>query len=72
MHLAKNLGLPVAKPDRHLVRIAGAAGYPNVDALCKDISEITQHPPSVVDVVLWRFATIQPSYLDSFTLAAQT
>src|SRR5690606_28046899 len=27
MHLAKNLGLPVAKPDRHLVRIAGAAGY---------------------------------------------
>jgi hypothetical protein len=26
-HFAKNLGLPVAKPDRHLVRIAKKVGY---------------------------------------------
>jgi len=66
-HLAKNLGVRVAKPDRHLLRIASALGYPSVDTLCNDIGEITQQPVHVVDLVLWRFATLEPEYATFFS-----
>jgi hypothetical protein len=62
-HLAKNLGFPTAKADRHLVRIASALGYSDVNQLCADVSSLTEHPSAVVDLVFWRFATLQPSYL---------
>lgn len=68
IHLAKNLGLPLAKPDRHLVRIANRAGYESVQVLCEDISSATGQPIQIVDFVLWRFATIVPHYLDLFEL----
>lgn len=54
-HLAKNLGFPVAKPDRHLLRIAEEYGYDTVDELCADISAMVGDPVPVVDVVMWRF-----------------
>jgi len=57
-HLAKNLGFQVAKPDRHLVRLARAAGVGNVQVLCNQISSLTGDPINVVDVVLWRYATL--------------
>jgi hypothetical protein len=38
LHLAKNLGLPVAKPDRHLQRIAKLLNYSGVHDLCSDIA----------------------------------
>jgi len=63
-HLGKNIGLPVAKPDRHLVRIAQMSKYPNVQSLCREISEFTGDPIPVVDLVLWRFATIKDDYLN--------
>lgn len=63
-HLAKNLGLPVAKPDRHLVRMAAAHGYSDVQKYCKDISKECGDPIPVVDIVLWRYATINPNYLE--------
>jgi hypothetical protein len=66
-HLAKNLGLPVAKPDRHLARLAAAAGYQDVHAFCSDISAHSGDPVPVVDIVLWRFATIRPSYVRAFS-----
>lgn len=53
-HLLKNLGFHVAKPDRHLVRLAGKLGYRSVDKLCTEISKATGDPVSVVDLVLWR------------------
>ena len=62
-HFAKNLGLPVAKPDRHLTRMAEAAGYDVPQSLCADIADITGDKISVVDLVLWRFATLERDYV---------
>ena len=66
LHLAKNLGLPVAKPDRHLMRIAEALGASSPQAMCSVLGERTREPPQVVDIVLWRFATLESRYLDFF------
>lgn len=63
-HLAKNIGLPVAKPDRHLVRIAQMENYLDVQTFCKDISKLSGDPIPVVDIVFWRFATIDNNYLN--------
>jgi len=63
-HLAKNIGLPVAKPDRHLTRIANRAGYNEVQEFCNEISRLSGDSISVVDIVLWRFATIESDYLN--------
>lgn len=57
-HLAKNLGLSVAKPDRHLVRLARAACRLDPDLLCEEIGRWLGEPIPVVDVVLWRWATL--------------
>ena len=65
-HLAKNIGLPVAKPDRHIRRIANAVGFSSVDELCNQISLRTGDPVPVVDLVIWRFATIRTDYLSWF------
>jgi hypothetical protein len=65
-HLAKNIGLQVAKPDRHLTRLANYAGYDDVQLFCKDISLQTGDSVPVVDIVLWRFASITEDYLDFF------
>ncbi len=63
-HLAKNLGLQVAKPDRHLKRIANILGYNDPQELCSDIASISSDKISVVDIVLWRYATINQNYID--------
>jgi hypothetical protein len=55
-HLAKNVGVAVAKPDRHLVRLSIALGRSSVDELCHEIAELVADPVSVVDVVLWRWS----------------
>lgn len=62
-HLAKNIGIPVAKPDRHLVRIAKSVGYDSVQDFCSNISKIYGDSIPVVDIVFWRFANIEPNYL---------
>lgn len=58
-HLAKNLGFAVAKPDRHLERLAISLGYADTRAMCKEISELSGDPVPVVDLVLWRYAEQQ-------------
>ena len=68
-HLAKNLGVNVAKPDRHLQRLAASVGYENAGCLCDEISTIVGDPIAVVDIVLWRFATLCRPYLDTFAEA---
>lgn len=65
-HLAKNIGLPFAKPDRHLVRLASSVGYSDVQQFCEDIAGYVGDSVPVVDIVLWRFATITNSYLSIF------
>jgi hypothetical protein len=59
-HLAKNLGMQVAKPDRHLVRVAEATARPSVDVLCDEIATWLGEPVPVVDVVLWRWSVLHP------------
>lgn len=53
-HLARNLGLDVAKPDRHLQRIAEYYNFDDVQRMCEHISALTNDRVGVVDLVLWR------------------
>jgi len=55
-HLAKNYGHDCAKPDRHLVRIAGAEG---THALCARLAKATGDRIATVDVVIWRAANLK-------------
>src|SRR6266571_5890786 len=70
-HLAKNLGLEEVKPDRHLVRFAHAFGYASPRALCEDIATHTGDRITVVDLVLWRFATIETQAVSLLQAASQ-
>jgi len=70
-HLAKNLGFDVVKPDRHLKRLAKCTGYATPADLCADIASVTCDRVCVVDLVLWRFATLVPNYMNYFTRAMQ-
>jgi hypothetical protein len=56
MHLAKNLGYPFAKNDRHLSRLARSLKFPDAQRLCEGIAAISGDTISVVDTVLWRFS----------------
>ncbi len=69
-HLAKNLGIPIAKPDRHLSRLAECCGYSDTQAFCTNIAQFTGDPVDVVDVVLWRFAAIGAADYSEFALMA--
>jgi len=53
-HLARNLGIDVAKPDRHMVKVAHHFNFPNVQKLCEAVSLKTDERIGTVDVVLWR------------------
>jgi hypothetical protein len=65
-HLAKNIGVQVAKPDRHLTRLATASGFQDVQAFCGRISVFLGEDIRKVDSVLWRFATMHPDYIERF------
>jgi hypothetical protein len=66
-HLAKNIGVQVAKPDRHLARLALANGFDDVQAFCGCISVFLGEDIRKVDSVLWRFATMHSDYIERFT-----
>lgn len=65
-HFAKNIGLPAAKPDRHLRRIAQKTGYYTPQLMCSDIATMLNEKIAVVDLVLWRYATLHRNYLTLF------
>jgi len=65
-HLAKNIGLDVVKPDRHLLRVAAAAGFESPKFLCEQISKSVGDRVSVIDLVIWRFATLNANYTEYF------
>lgn len=65
-HLARDLGLDCVKPDRHLVRIAEAAGYDTPLAMCEVVASVVGDRLGVIDMVLWRFATLQAGYEEVF------
>lgn len=57
-HLARNFGLDVVKPDRHIQRLADHYGKTPHD-LCADIAKETGERIGTVDVVLWRAANLE-------------
>lgn len=61
-HLAKNIGLDFAKPDRHLLRISNKIGFDSPHTLCTIISDYISEKIQVVDLVLWRYATLDNNY----------
>jgi hypothetical protein len=65
-HLAKNLGMDVVKPDRHLMRVAERLGMESPVELCWLLARETGDRVGIVDVVIWRFATLRKDYLDHF------
>lgn len=54
-HLAKNFGHSFAKPDRHLVRIAGNEG---THPMCARLAQESGDKVVVVDTVIWRAANL--------------
>jgi hypothetical protein len=72
-HLAKNLGMVMVKPDRHLTRLADRTGYETVEGMCRTIADVVGDSLSVIDIVFWRYATIantfeiDASFFDSAT-----
>lgn len=56
-HLARNLGLDVAKPDVHMLRLAPRFGYTGdntgIQAMCEHIARYRKERVGVVDYVLW-------------------
>lgn len=63
-HLAKNLGVDCAKPDRWLVRLAEAEGE-SVDGLCARLAAATGDRIATVDVVLWRACAVGVLVMDN-------
>lgn len=61
VHLAKNLGFNLAKPDRHLLRLQQRLGFCDVGAMCAHFASATGDPVRVVDLVLWRYLERQGS-----------
>jgi len=63
-HLARNLGLDYAKPDRHLVRISSLFKFNNVQKFCGKISNLSGDKIGLVDLIFWRFATLNDNYIN--------
>ena len=66
-HVAKNIGIGVAKPDRHLTRLARSSGFESVEDFCGTIARFLGEDIRRVDSVLWRFATMHHDYLLRFS-----
>jgi len=66
-HLARNLGIDVVKPDRHLVRLAERFGFASPLEMCQaiqaDLATLVEphlRPDRLgtIDVVLWRYCNL--------------
>ncbi|MEM9585879.1 MAG: hypothetical protein AAGA03_01250 [Planctomycetota bacterium] len=66
LHLAKNLGMDVVKPDRYLVQIAACTRYESAGEMCESISALTGEKLAVNDTAIWRLAATTPSYESFF------
>jgi len=71
VHLMKNVGIDIVKPDRHLIRAAAITGH-SPETLCQVIAQIVGDRISVVDLVIWRFATLRSDYCGLFGLPSDS
>lgn len=67
-HLAKNIGLEFSKPDRHLKRISDFLGCDSPASLCHNIADYIEEKVSVVDIVIWRYATLDKDYIKKLNI----
>ena len=58
LHLAKNFGADVAKPDVHLERLARAEDT-STDELCARLSAASGYRAATVDTILWRACALK-------------
>ena len=58
LHLAKNLGANVAKPDVHLERLARREGVSSQE-LCARLAAETGYRAATIDTVLWRACALK-------------
>jgi hypothetical protein len=63
-HLAKNIGFPVSKADRHLVKLAKLLCYNSVNDMCNAICFLADEPINVTDLVLWRYSTLKKDFYE--------
>lgn len=56
-HLAKNLGIDICKPDRHLVRLAKQY-WMTPQSLCERLSKEIGLRIATIDIILWRAANL--------------
>jgi hypothetical protein len=56
-HVAKNFGLPYAKPDVHLERLARTFDT-TPQALCEELAKASGYKVATIDTLLWRAAAI--------------
>ncbi len=63
-HMAKNMGFQYAKPDLHLVRVAKAYGYDNVQSMCEILAEYSGLKVNCVDLVIWRYCATNSDYIN--------
>ncbi len=61
-HLAKNIGMDVVKPDRHLMRAATAARVNDPGELCYAIAGVTGDRLATIDLVFWRYGTLRRDF----------
>ncbi len=61
-HLAKNIGMDVVKPDRHLMRAAAAARVNDPTELCHAIAGVTGDRLATVDLVFWRYGALRRDF----------
>lgn len=58
-HLARNIGMDVVKPDRHLVRLTEFLSYLSPDDVVAEISQATGIREGTVDYILWQWLAIR-------------
>ena len=61
-HLAKNLGYDVAKPDRHLARIAKQLGFSDAFHFCGALALESGKQTRVIDLIVWRYLADNPRF----------
>jgi hypothetical protein len=57
-HLARNIGVDVVKPDRHLVRLAEFLKYESPDTLVTEIHGANGIRKGTIDYVLWQWLAL--------------
>lgn len=59
-HLARNIGIDCAKPDRHLMLLSKKFEFDTPRQMCEYLSRTDGVKVGVIDVILWRYCNLHP------------